>query len=110
MRKVGATGCFGIHHDKRMNAKPDHWGNGALSTVGIDMCLGSYFRGCLDQLVNLLPAPVSCKMEGSSGRTKESLRGPGREDSGRTGTEEERTFFSLSSLALKADLFPKKWV
>lgn len=40
------------------------------------MWLGSYFRGCLGQLVNLLPAAVSCKMEGSTGRAKESLKGP----------------------------------
>lgn len=40
------------------------------------MCLGSYLRGCLDQLVSLLPAAVSCKMEGSLGRAKESLKGP----------------------------------
>lgn len=73
------------------------------------MCLGSYLRGCLDQLVSLLPAAVSCKMEGSSGRAKEPERALGEKILEEQALRWEDLFF-LSALVLRGDLFPKKWV
>lgn len=74
------------------------------------MWLGSYIRGCLGQPVNLLPAAVSCKMEGNTDRAKKSLKEPWGRRFWKSRAWGWRELFPLCALALKTDLVPKKWV